>query len=200
MPYKPQKITCPSCGGVFERPLNVIKKANSNGREWMCKHCCLLDRNKSKAKPIGCTRVKKQNGRREIKTSDGWIGEHIFIMESYLGRKIVYPECVHHIDGDKTNNSLDNLELMLFSQHTKLHHTNATRSVSTKVNISASRKGKPSPKRYFSDAQAAAIRKKYSEGMICSDLADSFNCSKSTIAHLVTNKTYKKNGGVSERR
>lgn len=199
MPYKPRKRTCPSCGVVFERPLNVIKKANINGREWMCKSCCLLARNKSKAKPIGSTRIKKQNGRREIKTSEGWIGEHIFIMESFLGRKLVLPECVHHIDGDKSNNSLENLELMLFSEHTKLHHTNSKRDEKTRANISASKRGKPSAKRYFSDAQALDIRKKHIEGMSYLSISNIHNCSKATIAQLIQNKTYKENGGVSGR-
>ena len=30
--------------------------------------------------------------------------------------------CVHHIDGDKRNNRLDNLVMMTKKAHTKLHH------------------------------------------------------------------------------
>lgn len=46
---------------------------------------------------------------------------HKFVMETWLGRKLVDGECVHHIDGSKTNNDIDNLCLMTLSGHAKLH-------------------------------------------------------------------------------
>lgn len=53
--------------------------------------------------------------------SGGWALHHIYTMEKHLGRKIVKGEVVHHIDGDKTNNSLDNLVLMSVTEHNKCH-------------------------------------------------------------------------------
>jgi hypothetical protein len=49
------------------------------------------------------------------------IREHIYVMECYLQRKLHTGEVVHHIDGDKTNNSLDNLFLTTVAEHNKLH-------------------------------------------------------------------------------
>lgn len=46
---------------------------------------------------------------------------HQVVMELWLGRELVDGECVHHIDGDKSNNCLDNLALMTTSGHAKLH-------------------------------------------------------------------------------
>lgn len=46
---------------------------------------------------------------------------HKFVMETWLGRKLVSGECVHHIDGSRNNNDIDNLCLMTLSGHTKLH-------------------------------------------------------------------------------
>jgi hypothetical protein len=37
--------------------------------------------------------------------------EHRYVMEQHLGRKLERWETVHHKDGDKANNELDNLEL-----------------------------------------------------------------------------------------
>lgn len=48
-------------------------------------------------------------------------GEHRVVMECYLGRSLERHEHVHHIDGDKQNNRLDNLQVMTISEH-MAHH------------------------------------------------------------------------------
>jgi hypothetical protein len=48
--------------------------------------------------------------------------EHILIMEKHIGRKLESNECVHHINGYKQDNRLENLQLMTKSEHMKLHH------------------------------------------------------------------------------
>lgn len=47
--------------------------------------------------------------------------EHIFVMQEHLERKLEKGEIVHHIDGDKLNNKLDNLFLTTVDEHNKLH-------------------------------------------------------------------------------
>jgi len=49
--------------------------------------------------------------------------EHRLVMEKHLERKLTKKEIVHHIDGNKSNNNIDNL--MLFptkKAHTKFHY------------------------------------------------------------------------------
>jgi hypothetical protein len=46
---------------------------------------------------------------------------HVVMMELKLGRALLDDECVHHIDGDRVNNSFDNLALLTRSGHSKLH-------------------------------------------------------------------------------
>jgi hypothetical protein len=46
---------------------------------------------------------------------------HVVAIEALIGRRIKRGECVHHIDEDKTNNSISNLALMTISAHTRLH-------------------------------------------------------------------------------
>lgn len=50
-------------------------------------------------------------------------GRHIHVvkMEELIGRRIYRNECVHHKDRNKLNNNIENLELMTFSEHGKLH-------------------------------------------------------------------------------
>lgn len=44
--------------------------------------------------------------------ADGTILEHRFVMERFLGRPLEEWEIVHHKDGNRSNNSYDNLELL----------------------------------------------------------------------------------------
>lgn len=47
--------------------------------------------------------------------------EHRMVAEIKLGRPLRPGEIVHHLDGDKHNNSPSNLEIMSQSQHAKAH-------------------------------------------------------------------------------
>lgn len=53
---------------------------------------------------------------------DGWIYEHRFIAEKSLGRPLKENEVVHHLDGDRANNRVENLLVLESGQHTKLHN------------------------------------------------------------------------------
>lgn len=46
---------------------------------------------------------------------------HVVAMESLIGRRLLQNEVVHHKDEDKTNNSIDNLQLMTRAEHS-MHH------------------------------------------------------------------------------
>lgn len=48
---------------------------------------------------------------------------HRFILQEYLGRDMDNCEAVHHCNGDKRDNRIENLELMLLSEHARMHQT-----------------------------------------------------------------------------
>lgn len=57
-----------------------------------------------------------------ISTPDrGEIMQHRYFMEKHLGRILDVDEIVHHKNGDKLDNRLDNLELMNRAKHTSHH-------------------------------------------------------------------------------
>ena len=46
---------------------------------------------------------------------------HRVLMENSIGRNLLRGEHVHHINGDKFDNRLSNLELLAASEHARLH-------------------------------------------------------------------------------
>ena len=47
---------------------------------------------------------------------------HRRIVEEHLNRKLKHDEIVHHKDGNKLNNSIENLEVLSRSEYTKIHN------------------------------------------------------------------------------
>lgn len=65
--------------------------------------------------PKGSGSVNEQ-GYRMMKISGRVISEHRWVMEQSLGRPLTTDENVHHINGDKLDNRIENLELWTTSQ------------------------------------------------------------------------------------
>ena len=65
-------------------------------------------------------------GYKTININGEKVYEHRHVMEIHLGRKLGEQEEVHHIDGDKLNNNIENLEALSISDHKKYHRDTKT--------------------------------------------------------------------------
>ena len=54
-------------------------------------------------------------------SKDGYVLEHRLIMENHIGRSLKNDEVVHHKNHIRTDNRLENLQLMTFKEHARLH-------------------------------------------------------------------------------
>jgi len=62
---------------------------------------------------------------------NGYVQEHVYIMSNKLGRKIEKNEIIHHINGDKSDNRLENLILLNNIQHCSAHQSLTTNCLET---------------------------------------------------------------------
>src|SRR4051794_17995235 len=111
-------LNCQLCGNVFHvQPYRALR-AKFCG--WSCKQKSAAKKAAvaiaAKYRGTGVVGYIKQNGRHQ----------HRVVAELKLGRPLLSTEAVHHIDGNKHNNSPENLEVMTFSEHTKRHIAEGT--------------------------------------------------------------------------
>jgi len=106
---------CPTCGTFF-------KSQRSANRKY-CSYPCSIK--------IGSENPNWRGGKK--KSHRGYVRiyiapykrvyEHTIIAENYLGRKLNPNEHVHHINGIKHDNRVENLQVLTIAEHTKLHMT-----------------------------------------------------------------------------
>jgi len=53
----------------------------------------------------------------QLKIEKKWVFEHRLVVENFIKRELTKEEEVHHINGNKQNNSINNL--MIFSNHSE---------------------------------------------------------------------------------
>lgn len=121
---------------------------------------------------------------------------HRLVAETFLDKLVGKTE-VNHIDGDKKNNHVSNLEWVTGSENMKHAVANGLWKAPTKEQYSLIRKrAGESVARFTVDEASDILEMKDSLGLSSTKLATIVGCSKSTIARLVngTTKNFKQTG------
>lgn len=69
-----------------------------------------------------------KDGYKVIRKDGKYYKEHRYIMMQHIGRELSRNEDVHHINGNKLDNHIENLQLLTKSEHSQLHWDSAKRA------------------------------------------------------------------------
>lgn len=101
---------CIQCGNGFKVHRYRLDTAK------YCSKQCQLKSLKGKFKANGHERIM-HNGYTQIRINGEYVYKHRWMMEKFLGRKLLPTEIVHHRDGNRQNNTYSNFKRMDKKKH-----------------------------------------------------------------------------------
>ncbi len=135
--------------------------------------------NKRKPQRIHYKRIKLKDGA----TRD----EHRLVVEANIGRRLKRNEVVHHINGDRLDNRLENLGVLLLSDHSSMH---MKKLMGTKEAVKKVR-GENNGNSRLKESQIPVIRKMHRSGMSFLEVSKVFSVGEGTIKDIIYRRTWK---------
>jgi hypothetical protein len=121
--YHGRGQTCSSaCGYKYIRMKNPLRNElckecgksledKKPGRIYCSKKCASQNKNNTHLRYENGDTIKREDGYLKLKVDGKWVLEHRYAIEQSIGRKLHKEERVHHKNGNRSDNRLENLEL-----------------------------------------------------------------------------------------
>lgn len=110
------EISCERCG----KKKTIWRCYTKNNAGRFCSRRC------SSLRAFG--RKRTIHGYIEVLIGDKYYKEHRLVMEESIGRKLLTTEIIHHINGIKDDNRIENLEITTYQKHSSNHSKNWKRN------------------------------------------------------------------------
>lgn len=123
--YKYSIFICPSCNK------EVVKKSRDGKKQKFCSHDCYAKNREArgayKDEVVISEYIYKYLPNHPNSTKLGYVAKHRLVVEETLGRFLSSDEIVHHKNGNKLDNRIENLTVMSQSEHNRYHAMNRGR-------------------------------------------------------------------------
>lgn len=165
------ELVCLNCDDNFFRSSCDVKR----GRYKFCSRNCSFKYHVGERATVYKGGWINSNGYKKINLNGKEVYEHRHVVETKLKRKLESHEDVHHIDGNKLNNSFDNLQVLTKRNHTLLHNKVGERNSKSKLTAN----------------QVVEIRELNRSGINFERLAENFGVDPTNISMIIRRKTWK---------
>lgn len=107
------------------------------------------------------------------------------LMEAHVSRELTSNEVVHHVNGDRSDDRIENLQVLTRAEHLALHRPEVDAGIRMKV-----RRGSAHHRSKLTETDVRAIRLRVTEGHGDAAIAEVFGVGRGTIHSVRTGRTW----------